>query len=214
MTWRSPVESLVFDSIHHQVKEGGSMNIGRGALAACGVAGLMTLSAAGIAKSQQVPATGPQAQAVDGPLSRTVQQATATFRDVASAESAGYELSSGCVSGPEEGAMGVHYGNPALIEDGELDAAKPEVLVFEPTRNGRLRLAAVEYIVLAEQWDANNDHPPVLGGQHFHFVSAPNRSGLPAYYELHVWAWTRNPNGTFADWNPQVRCDSYIPPQP
>jgi hypothetical protein len=186
------------------------MNIGRGTLAASAVAGLITVSAAGIAKSQQIAATDERAQAVDGPLSQIVRQATATLRDVASAEAAGYALSSGCVSGPEEGAMGVHYGNETLIGDGVLEATQPEVLVFEP-RNGRLRLAAVEYVVLAEQWDARHEHPPVLHGQHFHFVPAPNRAGLPAYYELHVWAWTRNPNGTFADWNPSVRCDSYAP---
>jgi hypothetical protein len=29
----------------------------------------------------------------------------------------------------------------------------------------------------------------------------------PALYELHVWAWRDNPNGTFVDWNPQVSCD-------
>jgi hypothetical protein len=43
-------------------------------------------------------------------------------------------------------------------------------------------------------------------GQHFHYVGSPNRYGLPAFYELHVWAWRDNPNGTFADWNPKVSC--------
>jgi len=26
-------------------------------------------------------------------------------------------------------------------------------------------------------------------GQHFQFAGAPNRYRLPAFYELHVWAW-------------------------
>jgi hypothetical protein len=187
------------------------MYIGRGTLAAGAVAGLITLSATGIAQSQQVAAAQERGEGVDGPLIRIARQATSAFQDVAAAEAAGYALSSGCVTGPEEGAMGVHYGNGMLVEDGQLDATQPEVLVYEPTRNGRLQLVAVEYIVLAEQWDANNDHPPVLQGQHFHFVPAPNRTGLPAHYELHVWAWKRNPHGTFTDWNPRVRCDSYAP---
>lgn len=106
--------------------------------------------------------------------------------------------------------MGVHYVNAPLVGDGLLVAEQPEALVYEP-RRGRLELVAVEYIVMAEQWDANNDHPPVLNGQHFHYVPAPNRSGLDAYYELHVWAWKQNPHGTFADWNPRVRCDDYNP---
>lgn len=189
------------------------MSIGRWTLTASAVAGLMTLSAVVIAQNQQIPGTDERAAAVDGALTKIARQSTAAYQDVAAAEAAGYALSSGCVSGPEEGAMGVHYGNAALLEDGVLEATQPEVLVYEP-RNGRLQLGAVEYVVLAEQWDANNDHPPVLEGQHFHFVPAPNRAGLPAHYELHVWAWKRNPHGTFADWNPGVRCDSYTPPQP
>ena len=36
-----------------------------------------------------------------------------------------------------------------------------------------------------------------------HFV----KGALPALYELHVWAWRENPNGTYVDWNPRVSCD-------
>ena len=25
-------------------------------------------------------------------------------------------------------------------------------------------------------------------------------------WALHVWVWRKNPNGTFADWNPKVNC--------
>ena len=39
-------------------------------------------------------------------------------------------------------------------------------------------------------------------------VDSPNRFGLPAHYELHVWAWRENPNGTFVDWNPLVSCEA------
>jgi hypothetical protein len=92
-----------------------------------------------------------------------------------------------------------------------LDAARPEALVYEPGEGRRLELVAVEYLVLAEQWHETNEHPPVLQGQHFHYVPAPNRAGLPPYYELHVWAWKHNPNGTFVDWNPRVSCDAYSP---
>lgn len=101
--------------------------------------------------------------------------------------------------------MGVHYVNDAYVSDGVLDVQRPEVLVYEPV-NGQLRLVAVEYFVDAQQWDAANDAPPVLGGQLFNYVGAPNRLRLPAHYELHVWAWKRNSSGTFADWNPRVSC--------
>jgi len=46
-----------------------------------------------------------------------------------------------------------------------------------------------------------------LEGHLMNFVDAPNRYGLPAFYELHVWAWEHNPVGSFADWNTQVSCD-------
>jgi hypothetical protein len=51
--------------------------------------------------------------------------------------------------------------------------------------------------------------PPVIEGQLFHFLGAPNRLRLPANYQLHVWAWKKNPKGTFADWNPDVSCAQY-----
>ena len=180
-------------------------------LGAYAVAALMTLSTADVVRSQQQTAgADAQSEVAEGTLARLVRDSTAS-RDAQAAVAAGYELSGGCVSGPEEGAMGVHYVNTALVGDGVLDAARPEVLVFEPQQNGRLQLVAAEFIVLAEQWNASNPHPPVLHGQHFHFVPAPNRTGLPAYYELHVWAFKRNPRGTFADWNPRVSCDAYAP---
>jgi len=52
--------------------------------------------------------------------------------------------------------------------------------------------------------------PPVLNGQTFQFVDFPNRFGIPAFYELHVWAWQDNPKGTFADWNTLVSCDGAV----
>jgi len=48
---------------------------------------------------------------------------------------------------------------------------------------------------------------PQLEGHLFNYVGEPNRYGLPAFYELHVWAWENNPKGTFADWNTRVSCD-------
>jgi hypothetical protein len=138
----------------------------------------------------------------------TVRQATERFKNIAEAETAGYGLFHGCVSGPEEGAMGIHLVNGDLVGDGSLDPMQPEALLYE-VRNGRMLLAGVEYVVIAEAWHANNEAPPVLMGQVFNYVGSPNRYGIPAFYELHVWAWKSNPNGTFVDWNPRVVCDEY-----
>jgi hypothetical protein len=166
-------------------------------------AGLACLASVGMAVAgtdgHKPPATG---------LVQVVRLATADFRDVANAVAAGYASTASCVSGPEEGAMGVHFANGALFADGALEARRPEVLVYEQ-KNGRLRLVAVEYVVIAEQWHANNPDPPVLMGQHFHYVGSPNRYGGPPFYELHVWAWKDNPHGMYVDWNPAVSCEEY-----
>jgi hypothetical protein len=155
-----------------------------------------------------VPATvaGQQhAHSSDNNLVQTVRDVTRPFHDVNTAIAAGYGRFLGCVSGPQEGAMGVHYVNGSLVSDGQVDASKPEALMYE-SRNGRLRLLGVEYIVMAEAWHATHSEPPTLGGQVFHFNGSPNRYALPAFYELHVWAWRDNPGGTFADWNIRVAC--------
>jgi hypothetical protein len=100
--------------------------------------------------------------------------------------------------------MGIHYaGHP--IDDGVLRPDQPELLIYEQ-RGGRLNLVGVEYLQLAAGWTGP---PPVLVGQQFQFVDAPNRYGLDPFYELHVWAWKNNPKGTFADWNPNVSCSEY-----
>jgi hypothetical protein len=132
------------------------------------------------------------------------------FRDVNDAIAAGYEQFQGCVSGPLEGAMGVHFANGALF-DGKIDPQNPEVLVYEP-RKGRLELVAAEYIVPAEFWDPVHDDydKPHLLGQLYHYAPSPNRYGGGPFYELHVWAAKHNPRGTFADWNPNVSCADWV----
>jgi hypothetical protein len=140
---------------------------------------------------------------------RTVRRATARFRDVAVAEAEGYELHFGCVSGPDNGAMGLHYVNMALVGDGKLDPEQPEIVIYEPLPNGRLRLIGADFLVLADAWHANNAATPELGGQLLHLFESPNRFGLPNFYTLHVWAWKDNPTGTFVNWHANVSCDSF-----
>jgi hypothetical protein len=140
---------------------------------------------------------------------KTVRESTARFRDSAVALAEGYVPQFGCVSGSHEGAMGVHLVDFANVMDGEFDMTRPELLVYEPMPNGRLRLVAADYLVLTETWHEKNPAPPELAGQLFHLFESPNRFGLPAFYTLHVWAWKENPQGTFANWNPNVSCDAY-----
>ena len=86
-----------------------------------------------------------------GAFVKAVREATERFRDVAVAQSEGYALMFGCVSGPDTGAMGLHYVNLALVGDGELDVTRPEIVIYEPLPNGRLRLTGADYLVFVER---------------------------------------------------------------
>jgi hypothetical protein len=138
-------------------------------------------------------------------LVQVVRETTQQFIDVNNA-GPDYIPLFGCVSGPDHGAMGIHYLNLALVGDGEIDEAHPEALIYEPVGNKR-RLVGVEYIVDAATWLGSHPAPPQLEGQAFQFVGSPNRYGIPAFFELHVWAWRDNPNGAFVDWNNKVSCE-------
>jgi hypothetical protein len=144
-----------------------------------------------------------------GPLPDAVRAATERFRDLNVAIGEGYVQNGGCVSGPAEGAMGVHYVKFSLVDD-VINVEQPEALVYE-FRKGTLQLVAAEYITPAAAWEATHDDfdlPHVMGHM-FHYAPGPNRYGPPAFYELHVWAWKDNPNGAFADWNTAVSCASW-----
>jgi hypothetical protein len=125
-------------------------------------------------------------------LVKAVRDATSRFERVTSVAGPGegYELAFGCVSGGEFGAMGMHYVNMALVGDGDVDVNQPEIVLFEPTPGGGIRITGADYLVYAVDWDAKHTAPP-------------------AFYTLHVWAWKNNPNGTFVNWNPDVSCDAY-----
>ncbi|HZR95781.1 MAG TPA: hypothetical protein VFA56_08800 [Gaiellaceae bacterium] len=142
-----------------------------------------------------------------------VAAATSKFRNLAVAKKAGYGIlrdkkGIACIamdSMPGMGAMGVHYVKSAYVGDGKLEKNEPEALVYAPT-NGKLRLAALEYVVLKSAWQAHHASAPSLFGHTFALTPAGNRFGLPAFYSLHVWLFAKNPAGTFTMWNPNVSC--------
>lgn len=144
-------------------------------------------------------------------LIRIVRRATERFQDVSVAEKEGYTLQFGCVSGPDAGAMGLHYVNGDIVNSGILDPTRPQIVIYEPTPDGKLKLIGADFLVIASVWDAKNQGPPQLMGQLFHYFESPNRFGLPAFYTLHVWAWKDNPNGAFVNWHPNVSCKLFNP---
>jgi hypothetical protein len=149
-----------------------------------------------------------QEQTASSTLVQIVREATERFVDVNAATAAGYAPAFGCVTGPDMGAMGVHYINNALVSGGELNANQPQALIYEPAGKA-MKLVGVEYITLAENWlTAHQQAPPVLDGQLLQDIGTPNRYGLPGLFELHVWAWRDNPHGAFVDWNTHVSCEN------
>jgi hypothetical protein len=169
----------------------------------------ITTCALGVLLASSAWPHGDDNKARAGELVRLVREATANFRDPAAAEAAGYHLAFGCVSGPDFGAMGLHYVNMSLVGDGKLDPTQPEIVIYEPLPNGRLRLVGADFLVLADAWHANHAEAPELNGQLMHLFESPNRFGLPAFYTLHVWAWKDNPTGMFVNWHAKVSCDSF-----
>lgn len=144
--------------------------------------------------------------AVDRDLA-ALRRATASFHDADAAAAAGWSAAiTGCMAGGSAGAMGFHYGNVALI-DGTAEVERPELLLYEPTRNGGLRLVGVEYIIPYD-FHPRDAAPPVLFGQEFVQVDS---FGL---WGLHAWVWAENPAGMFAPWNPRVSCEFAAAPSP
>lgn len=151
----------------------------------------------------------PEQKSRQSALIKIVRDSTERYKDVSAAEADGYALQFGCVSGPDSGAMGLHFVNGTLVNRGEVDATHPQIVIYEPTANGGLKLIGADYLVLADAWDKKGQGPPELMGQLFHYFEFPNRFGLPAFYTLHVWAWKDNPNGAFVNWHPDVSCEQY-----
>jgi len=139
------------------------------------------------------------------PLVDKVRAATERYQDinVALHETPPFVFGTPCVTGPNEGAMGVHLVRPDRIFDGVLNAEEPEALIYEPQAGGTYRFVGVEFIAAASTVDPG----PSLEGHLLNYVGEPNRYGLPAFFEMHVWAWEDNPKGNFVDWNTNVSCD-------
>jgi hypothetical protein len=153
------------------------------------------------------------------PLAVTVRAATARFRNINVATAAGYVVpATACVSGPDHGAMGVHYANPAIIGSGALDLTQPAILIYEPQSDGTMQLVGVEYVLPLGLWTGNdpNKDPntpppqgatmPYMNGQQMNYQAQPNRYGQGNSFYLHLWAWRYNPKGLLSDWNPNVTC--------
>ena len=103
-----------------------------------------------------------------------------------------------------KGAMGVHFVN--LTVQGPPDPMKPNVLVYEPQADGKLKLVAVEWLV---PLSAAKERPTILG-QPFQGPMEGHEPLIPKgfhHYDLHAWLFKDNPLGMFSPTNPEVSCD-------
>jgi hypothetical protein len=110
-------------------------------LVAVVVALLATTAAPAVAKPKPKPSSDIAA----------ARAATAPCHADARTQAAGYGLlrdaaGIACIDHPTDGAMGIHFVNGTLVGDDKVDVTTPELLVYEPTKNGRLRLVAAEYV--------------------------------------------------------------------
>ena len=157
--------------------------------------GLGCLSFLLIAGATQVALAG-------DPLADHVRTANARFADIKQAISEGYTPIP-CADDTMGGSMGVHYVSMDQIKTDTVDIKKPQAILYEPEADGSLKLMAVEYFT--------TKGPTDLEGHLFNYMGMPNRWGLPAEFELHVWAWKKNPAGDNADFNMDATCGAMVP---
>jgi len=128
------------------------------------------------------------------------------------------------------GAMGIHYFRPDLLGisappnprvDGNgthTDFLKPGILIYEPQADGSLKLVAVENLVFQKSWHAaGNAKPPSFHGVEYDTMQDDPATKIDEahmfepHYDRHVWLYRKNPNGMFAQFNPQVSCKAHRP---
>ena len=149
--------------------------------------------------TSDTPAPTPTATSTPEP-EPTVDDVKAAFEGLtrSDVEDMGYVVDDQCVTAAdagapaELGAMGFHGVNEALIDD-QLDPLEPEAVVLDADGN----VVAVEYLAPANSGLS-------LFGEDLVFVPPLNLDAL------HLWL-IENPNGQFADFNPNVTCPAALP---
>ena len=166
-----------------------------------------------------------------------VRAATERFRDVKVALAEGYvrDPMNICDTAPmmgfpaELGAMGIHFFRPDLLGisappnprvDGNgthTDFRKPAILIYEPQADGSLQLVAVENLVFQKAWHAaGNQRPPSYQGVEYDTMQDDPATKIDEahmfepHYDRHVWLYRDNPNGMFAQFNPNVNCTTHV----
>lgn len=130
-------------------------------------------------------------------LLKAVRGSTAKYHATTQAIKAGYEPSNFCVSVPGLGGMGYHWTNPLLVDD-KFDPLQPEAVLYASGPGGKLKLIAVEYVVLDK-----GQPRPMFAGHPLDIKGTPNPE---PHWSLHVWLYEENPKGIFEPFNPNITC--------
>jgi hypothetical protein len=128
----------------------------------------------------------------------TLQRVTARYHNLSAAIDDEFVLLHPCEARGDEGPVGTVYVNMARLMDGVIDPESPDALIYEPTRNGDLRLVGVEFAVPQALW-TGTELPQFLGASF-------QREDEFGVFALHAWVWRSNPEGLFAETNPRVSC--------
>lgn len=174
----------------------------------------LALSLATVARAQ----TASSAMPVGSDMS-SLRASLDKYRDPLVAIRDGYFSTLGCVDFPRPGGMGemqypaggmgVHFLNPALIGP-QLDTLRPQILIYEPDRRGRLTLVAAEWFAPMQLVP---QRPSLFGRP----MDGPMEGHAPVmppelhHWDLHVWLWKNNPAGMFTPTNPTVHCTDSQP---
>lgn len=125
-------------------------------------------------------------------------EATGRYHDLELAKREGFVFLHGCEVRGDEGPVGIVYIHVGRLMDGVIDPAAPDGLIYEPRKNDKPKLIGVEFAMPYALW--SNQQPPSFLGRTF---QAEDEFGV---WGLHVWLWTVNPEGLFAESNPRVAC--------
>ena len=194
--------------------------------------GLAAASAGAFALAIPLAAQAPSGE----PSLEQVRAATARFQDVKVALAEGYVRDPMDVCETADmmgrptalGAMGIHFFRPDLLGisappnprvDGNgkhTDFLKPSVLIYEPQPDGSLKLVAVENLVFQKSWHAaGHARPPSYQGVAYDTMQDDPATKIDEahmfepHYDRHVWLYRDNPNGMYAQFNPNVSCKAH-----
>jgi hypothetical protein len=135
----------------------------------------------------------------DGAVLATLRRATARYHNLDKAIADGF-VEVACEVRPGHTAAGLLYANFDRVADGVIDLTKPEGLLYDASGSGPPKLAGVDLAVPAFDAEGLLIEPPEFLGNTFYLEEEFGVWGL------HVWIWRHNPEGMFAEGNPNVSC--------